>query len=240
MGYANFSSLQPVVVVDVNIRKNSMHHVVLRYANPSGVSQEIVFTMIPGGEDGVSKKFKAKLPPTTEPSFIRLTPFEEFEDNLTPGPWVIEMQSMNVSIDYLVTVPNEYLSATALRENINRPCRIGETKTCKQYAYPPYGRFSEVSHALREIKRFDLDSVMTESLALSTHFPFWRNRQENFLQIKKNFFQTLVGIRVSNTRNLPKEIQGVNGAAAVLNPKSPTTFTLTGGTLCDTRDIFSV
>ncbi|XP_028968222.1 laminin subunit alpha [Galendromus occidentalis] len=182
MGYATFSNLQPVVIVDVNIKKNSMHHVVLRYTNPSGIAQDIVFTMIPGGEDGVVKKFKAKLPPTTQPSFIRLEPFEEFEDNLSAGPWVIEMQSMNVSIDYLVTIPREYLSATALKEHINRPCRLGENKICKKYAYPPFGRSSE----------------------------------------------TLAGTRVSNTKSISKEIEGVNNLAAVLNPSYPTSFTLTG------------
>lgn len=144
LGYAIFNELQPKVIIDVDIKKNSMHQIVLRYVNPTDSPKEMVFTLTPGSDELPSKQFRAKLPPAKEPTFIRLPAFQQFEGQMLPGPWTIQMESSDVLVDYLVTLPHEYISAAALRENIKRPCRLGEDRPCNKMTYPPLERAVEV------------------------------------------------------------------------------------------------
>ncbi|OQR73577.1 laminin subunit alpha-like [Tropilaelaps mercedesae] len=175
LGYAVFNELQPAIVIDVDIKKNSMHQVVLRYTNPGDVAQEMLFTLTPGSDDVPSEEYKAKLPPAKEPALIRLPAFQAFEGNLMPGPWTIQMKSMNVNVDYLVTLPQEYLSAAALKEDIKRPCKLGEVRPCKKMAYPPLERAVETFVGIQDAGGVELpkeiDGVLHKTAVLNPARP---------------------------------------------------------------------
>ncbi|CAD5221244.1 unnamed protein product [Bursaphelenchus xylophilus] len=164
-GYAVFSPIQDEIILDVDVKKASLYRLLVHYRNPIDMFIPLTARISPVNTQTHDTNFSASvnLPFHKEPTSI----FMNNDENafvLNPGKWRLSLStSKRLLVDYVVFLPAEYYTATALQSPVNQPCpAIEDPNTpCMDYLYPPIKYSSRVEGTDKDsIRTFDQDGAI--------------------------------------------------------------------------------
>ncbi|KAI5095781.1 laminin subunit alpha-5 isoform X1 [Silurus meridionalis] len=154
-GYAQMSSIQPRVLIEVVVGSPDLFHVVLHYVNRGGTD---IWGRVSVVEDirnfqcsNCSEQSKQIVfAYSSEPTFVNV-PQNSFVEPfvLNPGTWTIIIEAEGILLDYLVLLPSAYYEAPILQLKVTEPCIYSPThepsQNCLQYKYLSLEEFPSLS-----------------------------------------------------------------------------------------------
>uniref|UniRef100_A0A8D2NNY2 Laminin subunit alpha 5 n=1 Tax=Zosterops lateralis melanops TaxID=1220523 RepID=A0A8D2NNY2_ZOSLA len=145
-GYAQMSSIQPKVVVTVNVTSPDLFRLVFRYVSRGPASVEGRVSVVEEGKFNVcgnctEQTKQIVFAPSTEPAFVTV-PQNSFGEPfvLNPNTWSLVVEAEGVLLDYLVLLPSSYYEAPILQLKVTEPCVYQPapeqaTQNCLLYKY---------------------------------------------------------------------------------------------------------
>uniref|UniRef100_A0A8C9UHG8 Laminin subunit alpha-5 n=1 Tax=Serinus canaria TaxID=9135 RepID=A0A8C9UHG8_SERCA len=145
-GYAQMSSIQPKVVVTVNVTSPDLFRLVFRYVSRGPASVEGRVSVLEEGKFNVCANCTEQtkqivFAPSTEPAFVTV-PQNSFGEPfvLNPNTWSLVVEAQGVLLDYLVLLPSSYYEAPILQLKVTEPCVYQPapeqaTQNCLLYKY---------------------------------------------------------------------------------------------------------
>ncbi|XP_039575088.1 laminin subunit alpha-5 isoform X1 [Passer montanus] len=145
-GYAQMSSIQPKVVVTVNVTSPDLFRLVFRYVSRGPASVEGRVSVLEEGKFNVCANCTEQtkqivFAPSTEPAFVTV-PQNSFGEPfvLNPSTWSLVVEAQGVLLDYLVLLPSSYYEAPILQLKVTEPCVYQPapeqaTQNCLLYKY---------------------------------------------------------------------------------------------------------
>uniref|UniRef100_A0A8C3MQ95 Laminin subunit alpha-5 n=1 Tax=Geospiza parvula TaxID=87175 RepID=A0A8C3MQ95_GEOPR len=145
-GYAQMSSIQPKVVVTVNVTSPDLFRLVFRYVSRGPASVQGRVSVLEEGKfnvcDNCTEQTKQIVfAPSTEPAFVTV-PQNSFGEPfvLNPSTWSLVVEAQGVLLDYLVLLPSSYYEAPILQLKVTEPCVYQPapeqaTQNCLLYKY---------------------------------------------------------------------------------------------------------
>uniref|UniRef100_A0A8C3NPG6 Laminin subunit alpha 5 n=1 Tax=Cyanoderma ruficeps TaxID=181631 RepID=A0A8C3NPG6_9PASS len=145
-GYAQMSSIQPKVVVTVNVTSPDLFRLVFRYVSRGPASVEGRVSVVEEGKFNVcgnctEQTKQIVFAPSTEPAFVTV-PQNSFGEPfvLNPNTWSLVVEAEGVLLDYLVLLPSSYYEAPILQLKVSEPCVYQPapeqaTQNCLLYKY---------------------------------------------------------------------------------------------------------
>uniref|UniRef100_H3AL54 Laminin subunit alpha 5 n=1 Tax=Latimeria chalumnae TaxID=7897 RepID=H3AL54_LATCH len=164
-GYAQMSTIQPEVVVTVNVTSPDLFLIVFRYVNRESANVEGRVSILEEGRLDVcgncSEQSKQIIfAPSTEPTFVTV-PQNSFGEPfvLNPSTWSVTIEAQGILLDYLVLLPSAYYEAPILQLKVTEACVYSpspeQTKqNCLLYQYLSVDGFPS-SQGADGICRFD-------------------------------------------------------------------------------------
>uniref|UniRef100_A0A8B9U440 Laminin subunit alpha 5 n=1 Tax=Anas zonorhyncha TaxID=75864 RepID=A0A8B9U440_9AVES len=155
-GYAQMSSIQPKVVVTLNVTSPDLFRLVFRYVSRGPASVEGRVSVVEEGKfnvcDNCTEQTKQIVfAPSTEPAFVTV-PQNSFGEPfvLNPNTWSLVVEAEGVLLDYLVLLPSSYYEAPILQLKVTEPCTYQPapeqaTQNCLLYKYLSVDGFPAVS-----------------------------------------------------------------------------------------------
>ncbi|KAJ8032912.1 Laminin subunit alpha [Holothuria leucospilota] len=148
LGYAVMSSIQPVVLVTINVDRSSIYRIVLRYVYDGSITERGHISVMPSSDRlGSEQSSDILFIPGPDPQFVTVEgggivmPFV-----LNPGEWTIRIEAPEGALlDYLVLLPSAFYEATVLLENVANPCIVTEEQErCNYYVFPGVDEYPNV------------------------------------------------------------------------------------------------
>ncbi|XP_071835637.1 laminin subunit alpha-like isoform X2 [Apostichopus japonicus] len=145
LGYAVMSNIQPEVMVDISVDRNSIYRIVIRYMFEGSVPQKGLITVTPLSErHDTAQSSDILFIPGADPQFVTVEgggivmPFV-----LNPGEWTVSITAPEGALlDYLVLLPSAFYEATVLIQSVADPCVPGQDQDrCNYYVYPSVDTF---------------------------------------------------------------------------------------------------
>ncbi|KAM9371956.1 LOW QUALITY PROTEIN: laminin subunit alpha-5 [Phaethornis superciliosus] len=145
-GYAQMSSIQPKVVVTLNVTSPDLFRLVFRYVSRGPASVEGRVSVVEEGKFNVcgnctEQTKQIVFAPSTEPAFVTV-PQNSFGEPfvLNPNTWSLVVEAEGVLLDYLVLLPSSYYEAPILQLKVTEPCTYQPapeqaTQNCLLYKY---------------------------------------------------------------------------------------------------------
>ncbi|XP_030319124.1 laminin subunit alpha-5 isoform X1 [Calypte anna] len=145
-GYAQMSSIQPKVVVTLNVTSPDLFRLVFRYVSRGPASVEGRVSVLEEGKFNVcgnctEQTKQVVFAPSTEPAFVTV-PQNSFGEPfvLNPNTWSLVVEAEGVLLDYLVLLPSSYYEAPILQLKVTEPCTYQPapeqaTQNCLLYKY---------------------------------------------------------------------------------------------------------
>ncbi|RMB95824.1 hypothetical protein DUI87_27938 [Hirundo rustica rustica] len=145
-GYAQMSSIQPKVVVTLNVTSPDLFRLVFRYVSRGPASVEGRVSVVEEGKFNVcgnctEQTKQIVFAPSTEPAFVTV-PQNSFGEPfvLNPNTWSLVVEAEGVLLDYLVLLPSSYYEAPILQLKVTEPCVYQPapeqaTQNCLLYKY---------------------------------------------------------------------------------------------------------
>uniref|UniRef100_H0ZBT3 Laminin subunit alpha 5 n=1 Tax=Taeniopygia guttata TaxID=59729 RepID=H0ZBT3_TAEGU len=145
-GYAQMSSIQPKVVVTLNVTSPDLFRLVFRYVSRGPASVEGRVSVVEEGKFNVcgnctEQTKQIVFAPSTEPAFVTV-PQNSFGEPfvLNPSTWSLVVEAQGVLLDYLVLLPSSYYEAPILQLKVTEPCVYQPapeqaTQNCLLYKY---------------------------------------------------------------------------------------------------------
>uniref|UniRef100_A0A8C0F1H4 Laminin subunit alpha-5 n=1 Tax=Bubo bubo TaxID=30461 RepID=A0A8C0F1H4_BUBBB len=145
-GYAQMSSIQPKVVVTLNVTSPDLFRLVFRYVSRGPTSVEGRVSVVEEGKFNVcgnctEQTKQIVFAPSTEPAFVTV-PQNSFGEPfvLNPNTWSLVVEAEGVLLDYLVLLPSSYYEAPILQLKVTEPCTYQPapeqaTQNCLLYKY---------------------------------------------------------------------------------------------------------
>ncbi|XP_057256839.1 laminin subunit alpha-5 isoform X1 [Pezoporus wallicus] len=164
-GYAQMSSIQPKVVVTLNVTSPDLFRLVFRYVSRGPASVEGRVSVVEEGKFNVcgnctEQTKQIVFAPSTEPAFVTV-PQNSFGEPfvLNPNTWSLVVEAEGVLLDYLVLLPSSYYEAPILQLKVTEPCTYQPapeqaTQNCLLYKYLSVDGFPAVS-GLEAVCRLD-------------------------------------------------------------------------------------
>uniref|UniRef100_A0A8C4TQL5 Laminin subunit alpha 5 n=1 Tax=Falco tinnunculus TaxID=100819 RepID=A0A8C4TQL5_FALTI len=155
-GYAQMSSIQPKVVVTLNVTSPDLFRLVFRYVSRGPASVEGRVSVVEEGKFNVcgnctEQTKQIVFAPSTEPAFVTV-PQNSFGEPfvLNPNTWSLVVEAEGVLLDYLVLLPSSYYEAPILQLKVTEPCTYQPapeqaTQNCLLYKYLSVDSFPAVS-----------------------------------------------------------------------------------------------
>uniref|UniRef100_A0A8C3D588 Laminin subunit alpha 5 n=1 Tax=Corvus moneduloides TaxID=1196302 RepID=A0A8C3D588_CORMO len=140
-GYAQMSSIQPKVVVTLNVTSPDLFRLVFRYVSRGPASVEGRVSVVEEGKFNVcgnctEQTKQIVFAPSTEPAFVTV-PQNSFGEPfvLNPSTWSLVVEAEGVLLDYLVLLPSSYYEAPILQLKVTEPCTYQPAPDCLLYKY---------------------------------------------------------------------------------------------------------
>ncbi|XP_057219104.1 laminin subunit alpha-5 isoform X1 [Triplophysa rosa] len=154
-GYAQMTSIQPRVLVEVVVGSPDLFHVVLHYVNRGGLDVRGQVSVIEEGRHflcgNCSEQSKQIVfAPSSEATFVNV-PQNSFVEPfvLNPGTWIVIIEAEGILLDYLVLLPSAYYEAPILQLKVTEPCSYSHTQdanqNCLHYMYLSLDDFPSIS-----------------------------------------------------------------------------------------------
>ncbi|CAI4221509.1 unnamed protein product [Auanema sp. JU1783] len=140
-GYAVFSPIQEVLILEVDITKSSVYRLLLKYKNPTPVQITADVTLSPRALSSHDQEQKEKVTfaPSNDPQIKEVTvkgkPFV-----MNPGRWALKIATkQRLYLDYVVVLPAEYYTGAIMKERAHPACHSDSipNSTCVNLMYPP-------------------------------------------------------------------------------------------------------
>ncbi|XP_054836339.1 laminin subunit alpha-5 [Eublepharis macularius] len=151
-GYAQMSSIQPKVVVTLNVTSPDLFRLVFRHVNRGPANVEGRVSVLEEGKFNVcgnctEQTKQIVFVPTKEPAFAAV-PQKSFGEPfvLSPSVWSLVIEAEGVLLDYLVLLPSSYYEAPILQQKVSDPCTYNPApeqagQNCLLYKYLPMEQF---------------------------------------------------------------------------------------------------
>ncbi|PIK40931.1 putative laminin subunit alpha [Apostichopus japonicus] len=145
LGYAVMSSIQPVVMVSIDVDRQSIYRIVLRYLYDGSSPATGHITLTPSsGDIGSEQISNIVFIPGPDPQFVTIEgggvimPFV-----LNRGEWTARIEAPEGALlDYLVLLPSAFYEATVLIQSVADPCiPNAEQERCNYYVFPSYDKY---------------------------------------------------------------------------------------------------
>uniref|UniRef100_A0A8C3LL69 Laminin subunit alpha-5 n=1 Tax=Chrysolophus pictus TaxID=9089 RepID=A0A8C3LL69_CHRPC len=155
-GYAQMSSIQPKVVVTLNVTSPDLFRLVFRYVSRGSASVEGRVSVVEEGKFNIcgnctEQSKQIVFAPSTEPAFVTV-PQNSFGEPfvLNPNTWSLIVEAEGVLLDYLVLLPSSYYEAPILQLKVTDPCTYQPapeqaTQNCLLYKYLSLDGFPAVA-----------------------------------------------------------------------------------------------
>uniref|UniRef100_A0AAZ3R377 Laminin subunit alpha-5 n=1 Tax=Oncorhynchus tshawytscha TaxID=74940 RepID=A0AAZ3R377_ONCTS len=154
-GYAQMSSIQSKVVVQVSVSSPDLFQIVLRYVNRGGLDMRGRVSVLEDGKNfmcgNCSEQSKQIVfAPSSEPTFVNV-PQNNFVEPfvLNPGTWTVVIEAEGILLDYLVLLPSAFYEAPVLQTKVTEPCSYspatGASHNCLIYKYLSLDGFPSIS-----------------------------------------------------------------------------------------------
>ncbi|ESO94906.1 hypothetical protein LOTGIDRAFT_144813 [Lottia gigantea] len=138
-GYGILTSIQPEVLLDVEITKPSLYRMLYRFVNRNDQTVTATVTLKPESPQQITQSSQVLFKPTETPDFVNVgNGGAQSTFVLNPGRWSISTTSPDILfLDYFVLIPQSYYEATVIQDKVIRPCAIpANGEACLHYSYP--------------------------------------------------------------------------------------------------------
>lgn len=135
-GYAIMSVKQPKVIIDVDIKRPTLHRIVVRYVNKEHRTIRGQITITPKAQIEMVQMASITFKPASIPRWTKLIDFGS-TFVMDPGQWMLSISTPpGLLLDYLVLLPQQYYEASILQYQIKRKCTVAADKgPCLHYTY---------------------------------------------------------------------------------------------------------
>nr|CAB3263372.1 laminin subunit alpha-5 [Phallusia mammillata] len=155
-GYAQFSTVQPTIVMHISVDLHNLYRVLVRYVNPTttpltGTVSFVTYFDGTGGEtsakeclDCTEQSYPVTFDISAEPRVITIpNPFV-----LNRGTWTVVIEAQpGLLVDYLVLLPSEFYEPGILQLSTTTPCIPTTTpngKECVMFSHPNLDSFTMI------------------------------------------------------------------------------------------------
>lgn len=164
-GYAQMSSIQPKVVVPLNVTFPDVFRIVFHYVNRGSGNVKGKISVYDEGHNEIcgnctEQSKQITFTPASDPAFVTV-PQNSFGEPfvLNPGVWSVIIEAEGVLLDYLVLLPSAYYEAPVLQLKALEPCTYNSEPeraghNCLLYRYLSLDNFPS-SHGRNGMCRFD-------------------------------------------------------------------------------------
>lgn len=148
-GYAIMSVKQNKVTLDIDIKRPTLHRILIRYINKEKRTIHGKITITPKAQVEMLQMASIAFRPTSQPQMTNLTDFGS-SFVMDPGQWMLSISTPpGLLLDYLVLIPQQYYEASILQHQIKRKCTVPvDNEPCLHYTYlkllnQPTARFDD-------------------------------------------------------------------------------------------------
>ncbi|XP_076800337.1 laminin subunit alpha-5-like isoform X2 [Clavelina lepadiformis] len=144
IGYAQYSVVQPTVMVPVVTHNSGLYRLMFYYYNTGPASRANVTVSPNQPEYGTEQSYSVTFPNTQTPRIVTVpTPFV-----LNRGTWTVVLEAApGLLVDYFVLMPSEYYEPGILRLTATVPCVPSASdsgKECVMFTHPSLEAFTTV------------------------------------------------------------------------------------------------